>query len=322
MTPSSIITSPILQAKDVHVHFSLKRGLFGKTTVKAVEGVDLELFENETLAIVGESGCGKTTLARSLMGLIPTTSGQILHRGRPIEQLLKEDPTELYRTTQMIFQDPFESLNARLSVRSLIEEPFIIHTKLSKKERHAKVDQLIERVGLPTDSALRYPYEFSGGQRQRIGIARAIALEPKILVCDEPVSALDVSIQAQIVNLLLDLQKEFRLSFILIAHGLPLVQHMADRVAVMYLGRIVEIGKARDVYDNPLHPYTKALVKAVPKIEGGLFMNAPLMGEVASNVNQPSGCKFHPRCAYAVADCKTSEPPLKTSESRQSRCIL
>jgi ABC-type oligopeptide transport system ATPase subunit len=260
--------SPILEARDIRVHFPIRSGLFARSTqsIKAVDGVSLAIHRGETLALVGESGCGKTSLARALMGLYQINSGEIYLSGTSINARMKKSRMTLYRDLQMIFQDPFESLNPRHSVSRILEEPMIIHTNYDLKKRNAEVRRLLDLVGLPSDSASRFPFEFSGGQRQRIGIARAIALNPKVIICDEPVSALDVSIQAQIVNLLLDLQRELSLSYLLIAHGLPLVRHMADRIAVMYQGRIVEEGPARDVYHQPQHPYTQALLAAIPRI--------------------------------------------------------
>ena len=295
--------SPMLKADDLRVHFPVRSGLFLRQTgaVKAVDGVSLELAAGETLGLVGESGCGKSTLGKALVRLLKPTSGSIHFEGRGMSHIGQRALRPLRRDFQMIFQDPAESLDARMSVRSLIEEPFRIHGMGSRAERKKWVDELLDTVGLSAASAERYSFEFSGGQRQRIGIARALALKPKWLVCDEPVSALDVSVQSQILNLLVDLQKEFGLSYLFIAHDLSVVKHISDRVAVMYLGKIVELADSETIYRNPKHAYTKALLSAVPVADPKVKREKILLeGDVPSPIDPPEGSAFghrlnHPR---------------------------
>ena len=295
--------TPLLTAEDLRVHFPVRSGLFMKQTgaVKAVDGVSLRLGVGETLGIVGESGCGKSTLGKALVRLLTPTSGKILFEGRDITHLGQGALRPLRRDFQMIFQDPAESLDARMSVRSLIEEPYRIHGMGNRAERKKWVDDLLETVGLSASSAEKYPFEFSGGQRQRIGIARALALKPKWLVCDEPVSALDVSVQSQILNLLVDLQKNFGLSYLFIAHDLSVVKHVSDRVAVMYLGKIVELADSETIYRSPKHAYTKALLSAVPIADPKVKRKKILLeGDVPSPIDPPAGSAFghrmnHPR---------------------------
>jgi oligopeptide/dipeptide ABC transporter ATP-binding protein len=295
--------SPMLKADDLRVHFPVRSGLFLRQTgaVKAVDGVSLELAGGETLGLVGESGCGKSTLGKALVRLLKPTSGSIHFEGRDMSHIGQRALRPLRRDFQMIFQDPAESLDARMSVRSLIEEPFRIHGMGSRAERKKWVDELLDTVGLSAASAERYSFEFSGGQRQRIGIARALALKPKWLVCDEPVSALDVSVQSQILNLLVDLQKEFGLSYLFIAHDLSVVKHISDRVAVMYLGKIVELADSETIYRNPKHAYTKALLSAVPIADPKVKRKKILLeGDVPSPIDPPEGSAFghrlnHPR---------------------------
>ena len=295
--------SPMLKADDLRVHFPVRSGLFLRQTgaVKAVDGVSLELAGGETLGLVGESGCGKSTLGKALVRLLKPTSGSIHFEGRDMSHIGQRALRPLRRDFQMIFQDPAESLDARMSVRSLIEEPFRIHGMGSRAERKKWVDELLDTVGLSAASAERYSFEFSGGQRQRIGIARALALKPKWLVCDEPVSALDVSVQSQILNLLVDLQKEFGLSYLFIAHDLSVVKHISDRVAVMYLGKIVELADSETIYRNPKHAYTKALLSAVPVADPKVKRKKILLeGDVPSPIDPPEGSAFghrlnHPR---------------------------
>lgn len=295
--------SPIMKADDLRVHFPVRSGLFLRQTgaVKAVDGVSLELAGGETLGLVGESGCGKSTLGKALVRLLKPTSGSIHFEGRDMSHIGQRALRPLRRDFQMIFQDPAESLDARMSVRSLIEEPFRIHGMGSRAERKKWVDELLDTVGLSAASAERYSFEFSGGQRQRIGIARALALKPKWLVCDEPVSALDVSVQSQILNLLVDLQKEFGLSYLFIAHDLSVVKHISDRVAVMYLGKIVELADSETIYRNPKHAYTKALLSAVPIADPKVKRKKILLeGDVPSPIDPPEGSAFghrlnHPR---------------------------
>ncbi len=292
-----------MKADDLRVHFPVRSGLFLRQTgaVKAVDGVSLELAGGETLGLVGESGCGKSTLGKALVRLLKPTSGSIHFEGRDMSHIGQRALRPLRRDFQMIFQDPAESLDARMSVRSLIEEPFRIHGMGSRAERKKWVDELLDTVGLSAASAERYSFEFSGGQRQRIGIARALALKPKWLVCDEPVSALDVSVQSQILNLLVDLQKEFGLSYLFIAHDLSVVKHISDRVAVMYLGKIVELADSETIYRNPKHAYTKALLSAVPIADPKVKRKKILLeGDVPSPIDPPEGSAFghrlnHPR---------------------------
>ena len=298
------MTDPaMLTATDLRVHFPMRSGVFLRQTgaVKAVDGVSMHLAAGETLGLVGESGCGKSTLGKALVRLLEPTSGNIAFEGRDITHIGQRALRPLRRDFQMIFQDPAESLDARMSVRSLIEEPFRIHKMGNRAERKKWVDDLLDTVGLSAAAAERYSFEFSGGQRQRIGIARALALKPKWLVCDEPVSALDVSVQSQILNLLVDLQKEFGLSYLFIAHDLSVVKHISDRVAVMYLGKIVELADSETIYRNPKHAYTKALLSAVPVADPKVKREKILLvGDVPSPIDPPAGSAFghrlkHPR---------------------------
>ena len=295
----------MLEASDLRVHFPVRSGVFLRQTgaVKAVDGVSLKLGVGETLGLVGESGCGKSTLGKALVRLLAPTSGTIRFEGRDISHLGQGALRPLRRDFQMIFQDPSESLDARMNVRSLVEEPFRIHKMGSRAERRKWVDDLLDTVGLAAASAERYPFEFSGGQRQRIGIARALALRPKWLVCDEPVSALDVSVQSQILNLLVDLQKEFDLSYLFIAHDLSVVKHISDRVAVMYLGKIVELAGSEEIYPNPRHAYTKALLSAVPVADPTVKREKILLeGDVPSPIDPPEGSAFGHRIGHARYD--------------------
>jgi oligopeptide/dipeptide ABC transporter ATP-binding protein len=298
----------MLKTEDLRVHYPVRSGLLLRQTgaVKAVDGVSLELGVGETLGLVGESGCGKSTLGKALVRLLNPTSGRILFEGRDITHLSQGRIRPLRRDFQMIFQDPAESLDARMNVRSIVEEPFQIHGMGSREERRKWVNELLDTVGLTANSAERYPFEFSGGQRQRIGIARALALKPKWIVCDEPVSALDVSVQSQILNLLVDLQKEFQLSYLFIAHDLSVVKHVSDRVAVMYLGKIVELADSETIYRRPKHAYTKALLSAVPVPDPKIKREKILLeGDVPSPINPPAGSAFghrmnHPRYEETV----------------------
>jgi oligopeptide/dipeptide ABC transporter ATP-binding protein len=306
-------TAPILEARALERRFVTKKPLFGEpTVVRAVDGVDLAVRQGETFAIVGESGCGKSTFARLLVGLIQPTGGQVLFEGRNISDLSERELRGLRRDMQFIFQDPFSSLNPRMTVGALIEEPLRTHGIGSPSERRAAVARMLDKVGLRPEHADRYPHEFSGGQRQRIGIARALASSPRILIGDEPVSALDVSIQAQVVNILEDLKDEFGLTLIVIAHDLAVIRHMSDRVAVMYLGKIVEVGSAETLFSNPGHPYTEALLAAIPiPATGTGKAKVALKGDPPNPISPPSGCRFHTRCQYARDRCRTEEPSLQ-----------
>lgn len=306
--------SPLLSVSQLRVHFPVRGGVMLRQTgaVRAVDGVSLDIGPGETLGLVGESGCGKSTLGKAVVRLLKPTSGSIHFRDIDITRIDQRSLRPLRRDFQMIFQDPAESLDPRMSVRSIIEEPFIIHGLGTRAERVQWVDGLLDRVGLPASAAERYSFEFSGGQRQRISIARAIALQPALILCDEPVSALDVSIQSQILNLLMDLRERFGLSYLFISHDLSVVRHIADRVAVMYLGRIVETGPAEGVMRHPRHPYTQALITAIPRT-GGTRRDRPLRlpGDVPSPANPPPGCPFHPRCPFAQDRCRRERPLLE-----------
>src|SRR5690348_10394265 len=305
----------LLEVEGLKKHFPIHAGVFSRVSgqVYAVDGVSFEIARGETLGLVGESGCGKSTVGRTLLKLVEPTDGRIVVNGTDITSL---DPAEMLpyrRQMQMIYQDPYASLNPRMSAGEIVGEPLVIHGIGDAKERRDRVAQLFERVGLRPEATSSYPHEFSGGQRQRIGIARALALNPELIVGDEPVSALDVSIQAQIINLLMDLQDEYKLSYLFIAHDLGVVEHISHRVAVMYLGRIVEMTDRATLFSSPLHPYTEALLSAVPIPKSGAARRRRviLAGDVPSPINPPPGCHFHTRCPYAVARCRAEEPALK-----------
>ena len=295
------------------------RGLFkhfpvagSDDVVRAVDGVTFEILRGETLGLVGESGCGKSTVGRCLLRLIEPTRGEIYFEDKEVRALSGGDLRRLRREMQIIFQDPYASLNPRLTVRDIVGEPLVIHGLGGKEERRARVADLLKKVGLDPDYMNRYPHEFSGGQRQRIGIARALALNPKLIVADEPVSALDVSVQAQVINLLEDLQKEFDLTYLFISHGLAVVEHISTRVAVMYLGRIVEVASAAELYANPLHPYTRALLSAIPVPDPTRKRERiVLKGDVPTPINPPAGCRFHTRCPDAIPECSKIDPDLR-----------
>ena len=309
---------PLLEVRGLHMNFPISEGLLMRRRigeVKAVDGVDFSLRRGETLGLVGESGCGKTTTGRCILQLERPTAGEILYDGVDINTLPRRDALALRRRIQVIFQAPYSSLNPRMKVGDIIGEPIMVHGLApDATKRVARVRELLSVCGLNPNFADRYPHEMSGGQRQRVGIARALALEPEFIVCDEAVSALDVSIQAQVINLLQDLQRELGLGYLFIAHDLSVVRHLCQRVAVMYLGRIVELAACDELFDNPLHPYTRALLGAVPipdpTVEAGRTFQ-PVRGEVPSPINPPSGCVFHPRCALAVESCKQVRPELR-----------
>ena len=306
----------LLSVRDLTKHFPIKRGIFGQVSgqVRAVDGVSFDVAAGETLALVGESGCGKSTTGRAVLRLIEPTSGSVQFDGNDVLALGAGDLRRLRRKMQIVFQDPFSSLNPRMSIGAIVREGLTIHGLAEGAAADARVNQLLEEVGLRPEYASRYPHEFSGGQRQRVGIARALSVEPTFIVCDEPVSALDVSVQAQVVNLLQDLQRDRGLAYLFIAHDLSVVEHIANRVAVMYLGHIVELAAVDDLYGTPIMPYTQALLSAVPAPEPGVKRERILLaGDVPSPANPPSGCVFHPRCQHPARDaaCATIVPPLE-----------
>ena len=319
----------LLDVRNLVKHFTVGGGMFGGRggTVRAVDGVSFTLKRGETLGLVGESGCGKTTTGRCILQLERPTSGQGIFEGQDLAALSDADVRPFRRRMQVIFQDPYASLNPRMTVGQILAEPLAVHGLVRDRDgRRSRVRDLLTRVGLLPQHADRYPHQMSGGQRQRVGIARALAVEPALIVCDEPVSALDVSIQAQIINLLEDLQAELGLTYLFIAHDLAVVRHISDRVAVMYLGKIVEITDRLELYDNPLHPYTKALLAAVPIPDPVLEAERPrtvLMGEVPSPLNPPPGCVFHPRCPIAIDRCRGEVPPLReVTAGHRAACLL
>jgi len=303
----------LLEVRNLTKYFPIKKGVLSRTVgeVRAVDGVSFTLEKGKTLGLVGESGCGKTTVGRSLLRLVEPTSGEVIVNGKDLLAMDKEELRKMRASLQIIFQDPFSSLDPRMSVGDIIAEPIRNHLQSSRSEIRDRVANLMDQVGLHADQMNRYPHEFSGGQRQRIGIARALALNPLLIVCDEPVSALDVSIQAQVMNLLAQLQEQMDLSYLFIAHDLSVVEHISDRVAVMYLGRIVELASDQDLYENPLHPYTQALLSAVPVPDPDIHKKRIILeGDVPSPLNPPSGCAFHTRCPAKKDFCSRERPEL------------
>jgi oligopeptide/dipeptide ABC transporter ATP-binding protein len=312
-----------LELRDLSKHFTVRSDR-GKATVRAVENVNLEIPEGQTIALVGESGCGKTTIAKLVLMLEHPTSGSVNFAGKSLAGMSRKEIKDYRRHVQAVFQDPYASLNPRLTVRRIITEPILAHDRRDRAALNARVAELLEIVGLPASAADLYPHEFSGGQRQRIAIARALALNPKIIILDEPISALDVSIRAQVLNLLMDIQEKFGLTYLLIAHDLALVEHLSTRVAVIYLGSVVETGPSEQIFASPRHPYTQALLNAVPRPDPDYVPRAAeSFDDTGSALEPPSGCKFHPRCPHAIAVCKTDTPLLtRLADGREAACHL
>jgi oligopeptide transport system ATP-binding protein len=309
---------PLITVDGLKTYYPIKKGILSRTVghVKAVDGVSFSIFEGETLGLVGESGCGKSTIGRSIVRLENPTEGKIIFQGDDITGLSNKQMSDYRSNLQIIFQDPFSSLNPRKRIKDIIAEPLKVHQIVQPKDIQKRVDELLDMVGLPKHYKNRYPHEFSGGQRQRIGIARALSLNPKLIVCDEPVSALDVSIQAQVLNLLSDLQKELNLTYLFIAHGLGAVKYISDRIAVMYLGKVVEVAKTEDIFKNPKHPYSLALLNAYPVPNPNLRNKERIViqGDVPSPANPPKGCRFHTRCPIAMDICRKQVPELKGTD--------
>lgn len=319
----------LLEVKDLHVHFPVRRGIIFKKTVaevRAVDGVSFTVHEGETVGLVGESGCGKTTTGRAILKLIEPTSGQVIYEGNDISQYSQKEMLPLRHEMQMVFQDPYASLNPRMSVVDIITDPLIEHHIITRDQKQEKARELLETVGLDPRYMNRFPHEFSGGQRQRIGIARSLALRPKLLICDEPIAALDVSVQAQVINLFQDLQEKLGLSYVFIAHDLSVVRHISDVIVVMYLGKVVEIANKRELFKNPLHPYTEVLLSSVPTPDPEnerQRRRIELTGEVPSPLNKPKGCPFSTRCPKATAKCMEVEPtPVEMGDDHTVVCHL
>lgn len=304
----------LLKVNSLKKYFPIRKGFAGRKTeyVKAVDNVDFTIYKGETFGLVGESGCGKSTTGRILIRLYDVTEGEILYDGTDIAHMKEKELKPYRKKMQMIFQDPYSSLNARMTVSDIIGEPLDIHRLASGKERQERIAQLLENVGLKQEHSNRYPHEFSGGQRQRVGIARALAVNPEFIICDEPISALDVSIQAQVVNMLEDIQNQYGITYLFIAHDLSMVRHISDRIGVMYLGQLVEIAESDELYENPLHPYTKALLSAIPSpYKDKHKTRIMLEGEVPSPINPPEGCRFASRCRYAEKICREEDPQIR-----------
>ena len=304
----------LYEVRDLCKYFKVKGG----RTLKAVDGVSFDIYKGETFSLVGESGCGKTTCGRTILGVYPKTSGSVLYRGRELSSLSGAELKAYKKNNQMIFQDPYSCLDPRMSIGTIIQEGMTVHFDMSAEERNKKVSELLSIVGLTDEFASRFPHELSGGQRQRIGIARALALKPEFIVCDEPIAALDVSIQAQVINLMIKLQKEMGLTYLFISHDLSMVRHISDKIGVMYLGSLVELSETKKLYENPLHPYTKALFSAIPKADPSADWKKNrirLEGEVPSPINTTEACKFCKRCRYAMPKCSVEKPELKEVEA-------
>lgn len=309
----------MLQVNNLVKYFPIKKGVFRKTVgwVRAVDDISFEVYEGETLGLVGESGCGKTTTVLTILRLEEPTNGQVIFDGRDITKMKKSDVRKERKSMQIIFQDPYSSLDPRMKIKDIIAEGMLTHNILNSRERYKRVGEFLERVGIPAEYMDRFPHEFSGGQRQRIGIARALALEPKIIMCDEAVSALDVSIRSQIINLLKDLQNEYNLTYLFVAHDLSVIKYISDRVVVMYLGKIVEIADKKEFFSDTLHPYAQALISAVPVPNPDYKKERIILkGDVPSPANPPKGCRFHPRCSQAMKTCSEIEPELMEAKER------
>lgn len=319
---------PLIEIKNLKKYFTVKKSIINNENkvIRAVDGVSFYINKGETFGLVGESGCGKSTLGRTITMLYDVTEGEVIFNNTNISNIKKRDMKKFYSKIQTIFQDPYSSLNPYMTVKELIEEPLKLHTKLSKSNRENKIDEILKLVGLKESDKNKFPYEFSGGQCQRIGIARAISTEPEFILCDEPISALDVSIQAQVVNMLEDLQEKLGLTYLFVAHDLSMVRHISDRIGVMYLGKIVEISESEELYENPLHPYTKGLISSIPiadPIKARKSEIEIIKGDLPSPINIPSGCRFHTRCPYATEKCMQVEPEMREiSDNHQVACHL